>query len=67
MNEFKVIVEYMTTSEVSVLAESPDEALEAALVEVRAADPNNDPVSASVLDSDDMSGNGMPLTEWFAE
>ena len=67
MTRFSVQVTFETMTAVQVDAQTPEAAMVAALSEIKQRDPLAEPVIASVLDPDDLSGNGMPLTEWFAE
>lgn len=67
MTRFTVQVTYETMTTFEVEAHDPEAAIHAALADLRAQDPVSEPVIASVLDPDDLSANGMPLREWFAE
>ena len=67
MTRFTVQVTYETMTTVEVDAHDPEAAIHAALEDLRAQDPVSEPVIASVLDPEDLSGNGMPLQEWFAD
>lgn len=67
MSRLTVEVQILTTHYVEVETEDLDDAVELALAHVREADPRAEPQIASVLDPDDMTGNAMPLLEWFTE
>ena len=67
MTQFTVQVTYETMTTVVVDAHDLEAAIQAALADLRAQDPVSEPAIASVLDPEDLSGNGMPLLEWFAD
>lgn len=67
MTRLTVEVQIITTRYVEVHTEDLDDAIELALAQVREDDPRAEPQIASVLDPDDLTGNSMPLLEWFAQ